>query len=256
MKRKLLAFILKLLSRWAIRKHDMKILVVAGKHGTKITGELIAGMLQPDYTVRRQLEVPFWDFSIPLAILGMEDRRYTSLQWLGIVITVFLQLLFGKSNFTWTILQMNTFKKDIARYWVEILEPEVTTFVNIDDRPRALEVFLVKKTNEKVIFSADYPIVRKLVGKSKAETIVAGKHENSDLTLKFIKELDNGVALTFEDEDNNILEFFAFQKGHFMINPLVAAIATLLAMDFDYEDVQEKLARTEIDLERFLLNTS
>lgn len=255
MKRKILAFVLKLLSKWAIKKHDMKIIVVAGKHGTKITGELISGMLEPDYTVRKQLEVSFWDFSIPLAILGLEDRRYNVIQWTGLIFAALFRLLLGNSNFTWTILQMNTFKEDIAHYWLDILEPEITTFVNIEDNPRKLESLLTKKTKQQVVFAAELDNIQHLLKGAKANITVVGKDPDSDLVLKFMKELDTGIALTLQNNDKDIMEFFAFQTGHFMINPILAAVATLIAMDFSAEEVQERLVRTEIDLERFLLNT-
>jgi hypothetical protein len=252
MKRSFLAFLLKLLSKWAIKKHKMKIIVVAGMHGTKITGELIAGMLQPDLVVRRQLEGSFWDFSIPLAILGIEDCRYTFWQWPAVLISATLLLLFGRSNPTWTILQMNTYKSEIASYWLEIFCPDITTFVNVEGKQRTLEKLLVEKTKERVIIPTQIENWQDIKEEFRQKILVVGKDQESDLTIKFVKELENGLVVTLQDQNNQLLEFFAFQNGHFMINPITASISTLIAMDFEYEEIREKLMRTEIELERFL----
>jgi UDP-N-acetylmuramyl pentapeptide synthase len=256
MKRSFLAFLLKLLSKWAVKKHKMKIIVVAGLHGTKITGELIARMLQPDFVVRRQLEGSFWDFSIPLAILGVEDKKYGFFQWIEIIVVSLFRLVFTTSNSTWTILQMNTYKEEITSYWMDIIEPDITAFVNVEGESRKLDRLLISNSTSKVIISDEFEDLDELLELGEAEKIVVGKTNDSDLTLKFVKELNNGVIITIENSNGDLLEFFAFQKGLFMINPITVAVSTLLAMGIDYEEVKDKLIRTEIDLERFLHNNS
>lgn len=260
MKRKTLAFILKFLSKWAIKKHGMKIIVVAGTHGTKLTGEFLSEALQPEYVIRKQLEASFWDFSIPLAILGFDDKRYSTWGWLSLLIRALFMLVFGESNFTWTLLQMNTYSKKIAMYWMNILEPEISIIVNTKRSLRALESLLASKTRELVVVSSDDMGFDQSVLQKNCRLILVGKDKDSDVVIDDIKEKDNGLYFSVRSRinKNQVVKgkVFAFQKGDFMRKPLIVVIASLLGLEFTLAEVKEKLAHAEVSIERFIVGNS
>jgi hypothetical protein len=247
-----LSWTLARLSTWAINKHDMKLLVVAGRHGTKRTGELIADMLSPDLVVRRQLEKPFWEYSIPLAILGFEDRRYTPVEWSAVIIRSIAQLLLRGKNPTWTILQMNTYKDDIVRYWADIIRPEILVLVHPDREKREIEEHLISKTGRYVVAPSIMEISMSAV--QRGVTVHRyGEEEDADLQVMSFTDRENGTTIQI----CGVLvgkkeECFVFQRGAFMREPLAAAMTVLFLLSFSMEEISEKMRQTQLDLERFI----
>lgn len=252
--RRLLAFILKKLAVWAIKKHNMKIAVVAGKHGTKLTGEMLGELLQPEYLVRRQLEQPFWDFSVPLAILGIRDKRYSVWGWLKNIIKTTAVLILGRKNNTLTIIQLNTYKRDIASYWLDILDPDFTILVNVGKRIRYLEKKLIKKTKEFVV--APFEMKKKIRNDFGDKVWFVGENQNSDISVKSIKENNQGTEIKLEINKgihrSNKLKVFAFQKGRFMHQPIVMSMSASIILGFEPEEVKDKLLQAQINLEQFV----
>ena len=253
--RRVLSSALAYLSKWAIVKHGMKFIVVAGEHGTKLTGELVAEMLTPDYVIRRQLERPFWDFSIPLTILGFEDRQYSFFEWIVVLSQATLLLIFGKRNFTWTLLQMSTFKKDIVGYWSKIITPEVLVLVNSSPEVEKLESTLVRKTRRLVVVPEDVSKHPAFKMNLTSDVIVVGDSEECDLVVDNIEEEKMGTRVSVRWlPENEKTSFFAFQKGSFLKEPLVLAIGVLLGMEFSVEEVSDRLMQSQIEVERFILS--
>ena len=235
----------------------MKLIVVVGRHGTKITGELISEMLSPEYVVRRQLERPFWDFSIPLAILGFEDKQYSRSEWIVLVVKSFLRLLLGKSNFTWTILQMNTDMEEIAIYWAGLIEAELCVFVNVSPGPRELENLIMKRTVRRLVVPKSLLDIAQQNVEKGTEVVTYGNIKGCDLQVKDIKQDENGTRIRgFWGDDQDEFEISAVQSGEFMIHPLVSTITALLVFGLPLKEVSAKLAKIQIDIERFIYSDS
>ncbi|MBN2100559.1 hypothetical protein JW710_01545 [Candidatus Dojkabacteria bacterium] len=262
MLRKVLRHILKLLSRWSIKKHGMKIIVVAGIHGTKLTGEILGQMMLSEYVVRWQLERPFWDFSIPLSILGEEDVHHTSAQWLLLLIRNILRLAFGRRNFTWTILQMNTFKKDIASYWLDILKPEISILVNADLKLRYLEKLLCSNTKDIVVLPSNAAGSLNLSDKAGRKVVTVGNEKIANFQIVDFSESENGTAMDVKIRNLNQTDsvrsfrFYALQRGEFMYMPIAMSCATLASLGIKTRKIQDSLIRTEIEVERFIQRVS
>jgi len=123
--RKILKLMLSGLTRWALKKHQIKLYVVSGWHGTELSRELAYQVLSSHILVRRMTTNPWWDFSIPLAILGYSDKRRTPLAWAILMIKATYVLLFNKANPHVLILNVNYSDENTAKYWASFLNPSV-----------------------------------------------------------------------------------------------------------------------------------
>lgn len=250
--RRVLSGTLSVFSRWAIKKHGIKTVVIAGRHGTKLTGELISEMLTPDYVVRRQLEKPFWDYSIPLSILGYEDRKRSVVEWGFLLIRSFFRLLLLPSNPSWVVLQMNTYKEEIAAYWANIVSPDILVLVHPGQVLRELEQMLLMKTRKFAVISSD-KIEEPRVHKAKIPVYTVCEDETCDLQIHSYRENGTGVHISGEwRPKNEKIEAFAFQRGAFMREPIALSLSVILGMGHSSLEAVEKLKQAQIDIERFI----
>lgn len=245
--RRLLANILKTLSRWAIKKHNLKIAAIAGTTGTKLTGEMFGEMLSKDHVVRKQLEKPFWDFSIPLTILGIEDRRYKFWEWFGVLGESIKVLILGKSSPAWVVLQMNTLKRDIADYWLNIVEPDLTIIANYNGKLLPFEKKILDKTKNVAIV---YPCDRALKIDS-VKLVKVGEKEGCDIKIEKFSQSKHGTKFSIRYRGKKY-SFVAAQTGIFMKGPILASTSAMISMGKEIEDVIERLRRVEINIDRFI----
>ena len=243
-----------MLSRWAIQKHGLRFIVVAGPHGTKLTGELISELLSPDVVLRKQLEKPFWDYSIPLAILGYKDRRYGLGEWVVLILRVLCRLSIGRRNFSWVILQMSTTMPEIASYWLDIVTPEYVVLVNRDEGGSELEETLFKKVKKNIIYySTD---LDEILDRSSAAVRV-GTDSSSDLCITKIREDDHGTQVKgyWKKEDD---QFYGqtFLHGEFVRQPLILSLAVALLFQVAPKDLPERMLHMQIQVDRFLFTAS
>ncbi len=245
--RKFLAYILKTLSKWAISKHKLRIAVVVGTSGTKLTAEMFGEMLSKDHVVRKQLEVPFWDFSIPLVILGIDDKRYTFLGWIDVMVESLKVLIFGKSNPGWVVLQMNSLKNEIVKYWTDIVSPDISIVSNYNGKLFPIEKKIIQITKKAVIVCSDSE--KNKYKKNKA--VIIGSGSNCDIKVEGFKQNKHCTEflLTYKNKKQ---KFVAAQIGIFMKGPILSSVGALLALGKPLEDVAERLRRVEISIERFI----
>ena len=252
--RRPLSWMLKLLSRWAIQKHGLRFIVVAGPHGTKLTGELISELLSPDVVLRKQLEKPFWDYSIPLAILGYEDRRYGLGEWIVLILRILYQLSIGRRNFSWIILQMSTHLPEIASYWLDIVTPEYVVLVNRDEEGSVLEEILIKKVKKNVIYYATDN--DEMLDRSSAAVRV-GSDSSSDLCITKIREDEHGTQVKgyWKNKDDQFHGQTVLQ-GEFVRQPLMLSLAVALLFQVAPKDLPERMLHMQIQVDRFLFTAS
>lgn len=124
--RRILAF----LANWAIKKHKIELVVITGWYGSELAKELIYTILSDKYKVRRNSKKNWWDFSIPLNILGYKDKRRNYLQWMSLIVRATLYLLLGKSNQHTLIIGADCYDDQIASYWARFLKPNLLLILN------------------------------------------------------------------------------------------------------------------------------
>ena len=111
------------LSSWAIKKHQIKTIVISGWYGTEITREFTYAVLSTEYKIRRILSNPTSDLSIPLAILGYKDTRRGWGIWMILILRVIYQLIFGKKQKHYIVLNINFARDETVKYWASFIKP-------------------------------------------------------------------------------------------------------------------------------------
>lgn len=145
--RRVLRFCLGILSKAAIRKHRLELIVVAGWYGTELAREMIYTILNEKLKVRRNTKDIWWDFSIPLAILGYKDIRRNALQWLILLIRASIYLIVGRSNPHILILNADCEYDMTAKYWASFVKPDYLLILNYDKEAKIVRE-LIKATDK------------------------------------------------------------------------------------------------------------
>ncbi|HLD03503.1 MAG TPA: hypothetical protein VJC17_01890 [Candidatus Dojkabacteria bacterium] len=143
--RKTLRTALSILSRWALNKHQIELIVINGWYGTEVARELLYTILSPTLLVRRNIKEIWWDFSIPLAVLGYKDKKRNPFAWVWLLLKAALYLLFGKKNPHILILSADCTYDATARYWGSFIKPEYLLILNYTKKA-ALTEELIKST--------------------------------------------------------------------------------------------------------------
>lgn len=110
----------------AIKKHNPKIVTVMGDGQTSIGREIIYTLLKQRFPVRRNLESPEAEFSVPLTVLGYLKYPKNFLEWLWITIKTCFSLVLNPQYNHVLILELNFLDPEILLHWLKILKPEAT----------------------------------------------------------------------------------------------------------------------------------
>jgi hypothetical protein len=170
----------------AIKKHKIRLMIIVGDTATDVARELIYTVLKEKINVRRNTNSIWWDLSVPLNILGYEDRRYTALGWLKTFVSVVIALLLNKSNPQLIILNADSANKSTVKYWTELVEPEYLVVLNYQGNTALTDEFVLRTINK----SGTIVIPAKVVGeipllkKNKYKKIITYANVNSDLIIK------------------------------------------------------------------------
>lgn len=153
--RKILKIILGLLSRWAIRKHQIEVIVVAGYSGSEVVREGIYQILKEKFVVRRNTAQISWDMSIPLAVLGYKDRRYSSLEWFGVITRAIGTLVVRRGNPHTLVLNANCKFDETAKFWSSFLTPNYFVAMSGPDESEIVKNILKNLTKKKSVLIYD-----------------------------------------------------------------------------------------------------
>lgn len=128
--RKILKYYLSFLSRLAIKKHSMELIIIVGWHSTEIVREAVYEVLNEKFQVRRNTKNLWWDLSVPLTILGYKDMKRDFIMWLFICVRALFYLIIGQRNPHKIVLNLNTSNSNTADYWAEFIKPDFLIIVN------------------------------------------------------------------------------------------------------------------------------
>ncbi len=216
---------LKVLSKAAIRKHNIRIIAVSGWYGTWVLKESLYLALRDDYKVRRNTSDVHWDFSIPLTILGYKDVNYSFRGWMQIITSTIWVLLFEKTNPHVLILELDANQEDILKYWLGIITPEVLILGNTRPGMEDSESLLVQ-------------------GLIDDGMLICSTEQKVKFELQNILDGDYTV-LTHEEIRNKKYDL----KGFFppvIWDSLVLSIPVAEEFGIPHEEVVEKLSNFEI----------
>jgi hypothetical protein len=105
------------LASWAIKKHNISIIVVCGWYGTEVTREFVYTVLNTKYNVRRNIHNLKREISFPLAVLGYNEEKRNWLEWLGLILKALFRLVFGSRNQHYLVLNINKSNSGIFDYY-------------------------------------------------------------------------------------------------------------------------------------------
>ena len=231
------------LAQWAIRKHNMELIVILGINGTEITKELCYYVLSNKYKVRRVTHKPWWDLSIPLSILGYKDKQRSFFEWIILIIRSYLYLLLGPKNEGSIIINLNYLHKDIMRFWSKIIFPDVLILSNFNSSNTEVQKFIdnTKSKNGKIIIEETNTIVKQ------EDYLVIGKSNSA-----FIKTAVSGNNVTLSHDKEHIevqskallfipLESFEFALALGVLKNIPLNESVEYALEFDYPSFLSKI---------------
>lgn len=128
--RKLLQITLSYLSKQAIKKHDIELIVVTGGFGVNLVKEGVYSILSDRYIVRRNGRDIWWDLSLPLNILGYKDMQRSFPRWIALIFRISFYLVFGPKNKHILVLSAQSEKADTAKYWSDFIYPDTLIVIN------------------------------------------------------------------------------------------------------------------------------
>lgn len=181
--------ILSVLSRWAIRKHSIQLIVVSGFYGTEIVREGVYEILRSKYIVRRNTSPIIWDMAIPLAVLGYPDRRRNSLQWISLIFRAAGTLIIGPKNPHKLVLSANCTFPETSKYWSTFLSPDVLVVLNYEKESQIIESLLERvKDDGTLIYDKDKVDIKKLETMNRPDKLVTYAEKDADFIYSIKKK--------------------------------------------------------------------
>lgn len=184
--RKTLVAIFSSLAKIAIKKHKIRLMIIVGNTATDVARELIYTVLKDKVNVRRNTNSIWWDLSVPLNILGYDDRRYTALGWVKTFVSIVIALLLNKSNPQLIILNADSANKSTVKYWTDLVEPEYLVVLNYQGNTALTDEFVLRTINKSGTIVIPAKVVEEipLLKKNKYKKIITYANVNSDLIIK------------------------------------------------------------------------
>ena len=133
--RQILKKLLTKLTKVTIKKHNPEIIVVTGKGQTSIVREALYTVLHEKHPVRRNLEYPEAEFSIPLTILGIDYYPTTIIGWINAAVKTIARIAKNKAFKHVLILEINSTNLEVFNHWISILNP-----IKMVDTPKGIDL--------------------------------------------------------------------------------------------------------------------
>jgi len=240
--RRTLKFVLQKLAAWAIKKHDMQLIVVTGFYGTEIVKEGIYHILNQKYSVRRNTNQILWDMALPLSVLGYKDKKRSGFEWLWLISKATLYLAFGKKNKHILVLNADCTFKETAKFWAGFLKPDYLVIVNINEASPILETLLENMNGGQIIYDKDKaPEID--FGNTNTSKVIAVSKKSGDLIYnekEYIIKYNRGKVKIPASVPKVVIPFIAGIYG------------TLVAFGYTLEEVSSESLK--FDLGQILIN--
>lgn len=238
--RQILKTILGRLSLKAVNKHNAEIILVTGWTGTSVVRELIYHILEDKFNVRRNVDEVWWDLSVPLTILGYDDKRRSVFEWISLVIRATYSLLFNPKYPHKIVINLDTSSEETAKFWSEWVNPNIVVILRERPTSKVVKMISNREGSEQILFVYNPHLFKGLkkkqhrefiysacgrdlqYKKSKALLEVTYRSEKAQIKIppicKFIWELIP-AALSVGILDGMSLDELAFNVAHFDFHP-------------------------------------
>lgn len=193
--RKILRKLVKQLTGKIIDKHDISIISVLGHFGTDIAREALYSVMSENGNVRRNTNPIWWDMSIPITILGGEDKRKSILEWNIFALKSWIGYITNKSYPHQIIIELDTNYEDVAKYWGDMIAPKAVLLINMEENEvEQFESIIDQKEGLSIIYDFEDINSSKFIKNLKNQKIYSFgskgallnyKYENNELTFKY-----------------------------------------------------------------------
>lgn len=196
--RKILQYILKILSKLVLKKYKPVIIAVTGSVGKTSTKEAIYHVLKThwgEHRVRRNLRNYNNEIGVPLTIFGLETCGRSIFKWLIRFIKVFWMIIFKIPYPNFLVLEMGADRPGDIKYLVDFVHPRVGLITALGEIPVHVEFFdgvqeiakekktliSLLKDDEVAILNYDDEIVREMGKDIKAKVFTYGLGARADI---------------------------------------------------------------------------
>lgn len=169
--RKLLKRTLGYLAKLSIARYGTEVILVVGWTGSSIVREMIYHLLKDHFNVRRSVSSIWRDLSVPLNILGYEDKKRNVFEWFALVLKSFRNILIKRKYPHKIVINLDTFYEDTAKYWAEYIIPDIVVVLRERPESRLIDALLKQTGGEKILFVHDPKLFKGFKNKNVREFI-------------------------------------------------------------------------------------
>lgn len=238
--RKILRKLVKQLTRKIIEKHNISIIAILGHFGTDIAREALYSIISENGNVRRNTKPIWWDMSIPITILGGEDKKKSILEWNIFAFKSWIGYITNKSYPHQIIIELDTNYEDVADYWGDIIAPKAVLLVNVEqNEARQLEKIINNKEQVSIIYDVDdinsYSFIKNL----KSQKTFSFGIDKASLNYRY---------------DKKVLDYIYRSKSYkakidvpiFEVKPIVGAISTAIVLGVKPSNIPNRIENFEL----------
>jgi UDP-N-acetylmuramoyl-tripeptide--D-alanyl-D-alanine ligase len=139
--RSILQYILKILAKIILWRHQPVVVAVTGSVGKTSTKEAIYQVLKKRFRVRRNMKNYNNEIGVPLTILGLETAGRSVMPWLLNFLKVGLTVFWARNYPEILILEMGVDKPGDMRYLMSFVPVKIGVFTAIGQFPVHIEFF-------------------------------------------------------------------------------------------------------------------
>ncbi len=243
--KKIIIFIITWEAKAVLVRHKPFIIGVTGNLGKTSTKDAIYTVMKDHLHVRRSEKSMNSEFGVPLTILGEKSGWNNPIKWLLIIVRGFF-VAFSKDYPTHLVLEIGADRPGDIKNIASWIKPNITVVTQFGQVPVHIEFFrdrdavieekgyLVSALRDDgiFIFNGDDHDAKKLLEKTKAQTLSFGIHENTSVRATNVRLYGTPLAGTEADiiMDNT--------KEHLVLpevvgkSPVYCALPALLVAQF------------------------
>ena len=140
--KKILVFILTLIAKGIIKRHDPTIVAITGSVGKTSTKDAIYEVLRREGSVRRSEKSFNSELGVPLSIIGAQNAWGNPIGWIKVIFQGIGQLLTSKKDFPKTlVLEVGADRPGDISTIAAWLKPHVVVITRLPDVPVHIEFF-------------------------------------------------------------------------------------------------------------------
>ena len=140
--KKILVFILTLIAKGIIKRHDPTIVAITGSVGKTSTKDAIYEVLRREGSVRRSEKSFNSELGVPLSIIGAQNAWDSPLGWIKVIFQGIGQIFTPKGHFPKTlVLEVGADRPGDIRTIAAWLRPHVVVITRLPDVPVHIEFF-------------------------------------------------------------------------------------------------------------------